>query len=154
MPETDEQYEARQNFEVARDMILGILGVLDVDQAFVEAIQQVPGIFRTPRDTERMLAEVSMQRNDARLECDAARNLIARLRLPGCHNVITVSGLVGQVHCMEHGHGPGSRLAECRYTTAAQVVETVLENDHQQAQVAAVYGVPKGPAILDSEEGK
>src|SRR4051794_35709166 len=42
MTETDEQYAARQNFEVRRDTILGILGVLDVDQVFVEAIMPVP----------------------------------------------------------------------------------------------------------------
>jgi hypothetical protein len=63
MPETDAQYADRQNFEVRRDTILGILGVLDVDQPFIEAIMMVPTLGASeipkanPIDAEKHLGD-------------------------------------------------------------------------------------------------
>lgn len=188
MTEPDAQYEDRQNFEHRRETILGILGVLDVDQAFIEAIQTVPtlGAAGIPKgrdvdvevhvdviadavisalagsglgdlfkraadrkadvravlakmlretsawlaDTERLLADVTVQRNDARLERDKAQAHLAELREPGCFDVTSVPDPGGKVHCMEHGFGSGyGMLARCRYQVAADVVSAVLECD-------------------------
>jgi hypothetical protein len=71
MPETDEQYNARQNFEVQRDVILGILGVLDVDQPFVEAIQTVPtlGAGEIPKANPREVCGATLETSGPTLTC-------------------------------------------------------------------------------------